>query len=150
MGLLSGGSFGQSKQTTVPLTVNAANSTQNNIRGTSPCVAGVSFEVNNTTTISGPAGTYTTTLDNPLVSGGSMSEVWVSRVINTGSLTTDQIGASRVQLGISPRTVECRDLNSSAASVEACNLTVSFWDASSGGNLLDTATYDLSANYDIT
>lgn len=148
MGLLTGGGFGQSKQTTVPLTVSAQNSTQDNVRGASPCYAGVSFKTDNKSYISGIAGNYTTVLDNAVVSGGSMSEVWVSRVINSGALQFDGIGAGRQQLGVAPRTVECTDTNSSAASSSSCNLTLTFWDAPTGGNQLDTAVYDLTANYD--
>jgi len=63
-------------------------------------------------------------------------------------LTNDGIGATRVNL-VGDRVVENTD-SGSGASAEAGVMTLSFYDASSGGTLLDTAVFDLTANYDLS
>ena len=127
------------------LAVVATNDTQVHERGASPCYSGIKIDADNNIYSSGLTGTYVGVHDSDYVKNGTTSQVYVERTINTGALTTDGIGASRVVCS-TDRTVECIDTDSGAGSVD-CNLTVSFYDAASGGNLLDTATYDLSANY---
>ena len=93
------------------------------------------------------AGNYILTVDAPFIIGGTGSDVWVERTITGGSLTFDGIGASRVAC-TTPRKLECLDTDSSFAKEDAI-VTCDFYDASSGGNLLGTAVYNLSANYTI-
>ena len=74
---------------------------------------------------------------------GLNSEVWVERTINSGSLDTDTIGASRVAM-TADRTVGVTDSDGGGSSATA-NVTLDFYDAASGGNLLDSADLDLTA-----
>ena len=137
------------KQKEPPLTVTASDATVDNIRGSSPCYAGVEINSNNTIYRGDNVGVYTTAINSGYVTNGSTSDVWMERTINSQSsaLWQDGIGSGRLQCSNSA-TLEMRDTNS-GVSAETANITVSWYDASSGGNLLDTATYDLSANYDI-
>ena len=133
--------------TPVALSVSASNSNQTAIR-TSPCYAGIQLKTNNSIVESGATGAYTTIINSPVVIGGTLAEVWAERSITSGALTTDTIGAGRVQCSIGWQ-LECYDANSTNGSEEECLVVVSFYDASTAGNLLDTATYDLYANYTI-
>jgi hypothetical protein len=78
---------------------------------------------------------------------GTSAQVWVERDINSGSLNIDDIGASRVSCTTSPG-LYVFDSDNGAPSVDA-NVTVRFYDAATNGNLLETATWALSANYTI-
>jgi len=75
--------------------------------------------------------------------GGSNSEVWIERIINSGSLYSDS-GSGRLAL-TSSRAFQVRDTSTSGGPV-TCNLTINAYDAASGGNLLDSVTFTLSAN----
>lgn len=74
---------------------------------------------------------------------GSASEVWLERTINSGSLNSSDPGAGRHQLNTA-RLLEVSDSTILGGAV-TCNVTVDFYDASTGGNLLDSVTYTLSA-----
>ena len=79
------------------------------------------------------------------LTSGLNSEVWVERTITAGSLTLDTIGASRVimttdrQLGVTKTT----------SGFKTATVTVKFYDAASGGNLLATGTLNLQAEYSL-
>lgn len=92
------------------------------------------------------SGTSSTTSSRGTwLTSGSASGAWVSRVINSGSLNWTDFGSSRYQMS-SDRQLGVRDTNSGTANASA-NVTVSMHDASSGGNLLASATYSLIASY---
>lgn len=74
---------------------------------------------------------------------GLNSEVWVSRVISVGSLDTDGIGSGRVVLS----TDRIIGVQQAVSGTNVCSGTVTFHDASSGGNVLDTATFSLTADF---
>lgn len=86
-----------------------------------------------------------TTFLNTWLTSGSSSGAWIERTINSGSLWSDGIGTGRPQMN-TDRTIGVRDINASIGSV-ICNLTVRMYDASSGGNLLDSVTFSLTATY---
>lgn len=75
---------------------------------------------------------------------GSSSDVWLERTINSGSLYVDA-GAGRLNLGTS-RNFAVMDANPTATQA-SCNLTMDFWNASSGGTKIGTATFSLIASY---
>ena len=85
-------------------------------------------------------GSYGSSSDTWL-DNGTTSQVWVQRTIDSGTLNLDTIGASRVamtsdrQLGV----------ERSPTGSKAANGTISFYDASSGGNLLRTRNWDVEA-----
>ena len=80
----------------------------------------------------------------PWLTAGTVSQVWVQRTINTGSLTYDDIGTGRVACTTS------RDLGVVRVSfgVTSCTFTLYFYDAASGGNLLASKTVTVSATND--
>jgi hypothetical protein len=78
------------------------------------------------------------------LTAGANSDVWVERTINseTGTgLDVDDIGASRVAM---TTTRELR-VSRTSTGVSTANVTLTFYDAASGGNVLDTATIALEA-----
>ncbi len=74
---------------------------------------------------------------------GLNSEVWVQRVINTGSLSLDP-GSGRLQLS----TERIFGVQRNGQGNKTCNLTFNFYDAASGGSLIGSATLSLSATAD--
>lgn len=72
---------------------------------------------------------------------GSNTQVWVERTISTGTLSTDGIGAGRVAM-TSDRTIGVT--RSTSGSKQATG-NFRFYDAASGGTLLHTATWDITA-----
>lgn len=88
------------------------------------------------------ANTYNVSRGSWLDSGAS-SEVWLERTINSGSLNASDPGTGRHQLS-STRTLAVSDSSIGGGAV-TCNVTVRFYDAATGGNLLGSVTYTLSA-----
>jgi hypothetical protein len=74
---------------------------------------------------------------------GDSANVWFERTINSGSLNSNDPGSGRLQMNTA-RYVEVVDTSIAGGPV-TCNLTITMWDASSGGNKLDEVTYTLSA-----
>jgi len=74
---------------------------------------------------------------------GVSSAVWVERTINSGSLNWLDPGAGRKQLSTT-RSFGVTDTSTGGGPVTA-NVTFDFYDAASGGNLLDSVTLDLTA-----
>lgn len=74
---------------------------------------------------------------------GLNSEVWLERVINSGSLNSNDPGAGRMQM-TSTIFLEVADSTIPGGPVE-CNVTINAYDAATDGQLLGTATYTLSA-----
>ena len=75
---------------------------------------------------------------------GLNSEVWINRIINSGTLNRFDAGAGR-KVMTSDRVY---GISKSTNGTKTTNMTFEFWDAASGGNLLDTVTYDLKATID--
>jgi hypothetical protein len=75
---------------------------------------------------------------------GTTSDVWVERTINSGTLNvTDDLSSGR-QATTTDRDLVMSDSTDDSNPVTT-NITLRFYDASSGGNLLSTATFDLIA-----
>ncbi len=91
---------------------------------------------------SAPDGTYSGATETWLDSGLN-SQVWVERTIDNGSLTTDTIGAGRVVMS----TQRVLGVTRAVGGLTSADGTVSFYDAASGGRLLRTRNWDLSALY---
>lgn len=76
--------------------------------------------------------------------GGLNSEVWVQRVIGSGSLNYSDPGSGRLQLNTTRRF----GVQRSAQGTTTAGVTFNYYDAASGGNLLDSVTLFLSAQID--
>jgi len=74
---------------------------------------------------------------------GPSSAVWVERVINSGTLSWQDAGTGRLVLSTT-RSYGVTDTTIGGGAVTA-NVTFNFYDAASGGNLLDSVTLDLTA-----
>ncbi len=114
-----------------------------NLNGAGICYAIVRFNSNgieyknigaSSTTMNSSRGIW---LDS-----GLNSEVWVQRTINSGSFNYTDAGSGRLVLSTS------RDFGVSKGGPggsQICNVTFKFWDAPSGGNELDSVTYNMEA-----
>ena len=109
-----------------------------------PTYAGVQYNTSGIEYANATAGTasYTVSRGNWLDSG-TTSEVWLERTLNSGTLSGSDPGAGRHAM-TSTRTLAVQDTTLLGGAV-TCNVTVNFYDAASGGNLLGSATYTLSA-----
>jgi len=117
-------------------TVSANTNSINNARA-GTCDGGVRYNNDGSEDGQIATGAWSIDRDNWLDSG-LPSEVWVERTINSGTLDTDDIGATRVSMSTT------RELSMSITeSTNSCNLTVDFYDAASSGNLLDSVTYNI-------
>ena len=126
------------------LQVSLSNTSVSNVRvSTSPCFAGVRYHSNGNEHASSNSGTWSVSRGLWLDSGLN-SEVWLERTINSGTLTTDGIGSGRVVMS----TTRIIDVQRSVTGIKTCNVTVRAYDAASGGNLLSTATFDLTAEFE--
>jgi len=74
---------------------------------------------------------------------GAASAVWVERTIDSGTLDTDDIGAGRVNLGAGNFDI---GVSSAFGGVQNATFTLNFYNASSGGTLLDTAQISVSGD----
>ena len=88
-------------------------------------------------------GGYGSAFETWLVNGLN-SDVWVERTINLGTLSTDDIAGSRVQCNSDLEIGVTRSI----VGEKAAQVQLDFYDAETGGNLLDSATIDLAATRD--
>jgi len=125
------------------LTVSMAAGGITNARVFSTCYAAVSFNTDGNEWASTNAGSLTVSRGQWLDVGTS-AEVWIEYTVNSGSL--NWLGwAGRKQL-TTTRTAGV--FKASPAGFHTANVTFRMYDAASGGNLLDTKTYTISAEYD--
>ncbi len=89
----------------------------------------------------GPSSTSFTTSRGKWLYSGSSSSVWVQFVITSGALNWENPGTGRLQLNTSRKF----GISRSADGVRSCTGTFNFYDASSGGNLLDSVFVDFEA-----
>lgn len=66
--------------------------------------------------------------------GGASNEVWVQRVITSGTLSTDA-GSGRLQLSSTRKF----GITQSGQGTKTCTLTYNFYDAASGGSLIGSS-----------
>lgn len=108
------------------------------------CYATVSFNLGGTEYMnSGATDTGYTTSRGAWLDSGLNSEVWINRIINSGTLNRFDAGAGRKVMS-STRTYGI----STTSGTKTTGMTFEFWDAASGGNLLATVTYNLKATID--
>jgi len=112
----------------------------NNNRGTGICFANIKLGSDGDVYESSPSGAYGASSDTWLDSGLN-SQVWVERTISTGTLSTDGIGAGRVAM-TSDRII---GVSRSTTGSKQATGNFRFYDAASGGTLLETATWDITA-----
>lgn len=130
------------------LSVDASGSSINNLRFNNTCYAGVAFQSDeNERNNQGSAGdaTMDATFIQKYIFGGSAGEVWLLRTINSGSLNSIDPGAGRHQLS----TTRKLGIERTSVGMHDCNVTVEFWDAASGGSMLDTVTFDLDVEFTV-
>ncbi len=117
----------------------AAAAGDTNQRLNNPCYAGAQFASSGTEYIYAPDGGLTVNGDGWLDSGLN-SEVWVNRVVTAGSWNDTDPGAGRLQLS----TTRSFRIIRSSNGIHTVTGYFQFWDAASGGNLLQqtpSATY---------
>lgn len=81
------------------------------------------------------------------LASGTAAEVWVERVISSGTLNSLDPGTGRLQLNTT-RYYRVVDGNIAGGAV-VCVFTLNFYDAASGGNLLGSTSVTLSANREV-
>lgn len=91
----------------------------------------------------GGSTSFTSSRGNWLAAGAA-ADVWVQRVVNSGSLNWTDSGSTRLQLS----TTRQFGISQSSTGVNTANVTFNFYDAASGGSLLDSVTIDLTATYE--
>ena len=110
---------------------------------TPPCIANVKVDSDGDLYRSDETGVYSsyeTWLD-----AGSNTQVWVQRTIISGTLSTDA-GSSR--LACTSDRIFGVTVAGPNTGVKTCVIDLKFYDAASGGSLLDTQRVTLTANYD--
>ena len=85
-------------------------------------------------------GSYGSSSDTWL-DAGTTAQVWVERTISAGSLNLDTIGSGRAAM----TTDRQLGVERGPAGSKSANGTISFYDAASGGNLLRTRNWSLTA-----
>jgi len=122
-----------------PLVIVAPTKTISNFRFLANCVANVRVHSDGdlyaSTNTGGYGASYETWLD-----AGLNSEVWVQRTIISGTLTTDS-GSSRLAC----TGIRTFGVTRTTAGVKTCVIDLKWYDAPSGGSLLDTQRVTLTA-----
>lgn len=115
----------------------------NKTRIGSACYAGVRFASDGDEDSKGSGNSWNNGDRGQWLDAGAASEVWVERTINSGTLNDEDAGTGRHQLSGTHNFSSVR----SVAGVKTTNVTFDFYDAASGGNLLDSVTYDIIAEW---
>jgi len=106
------------------------------------CYSGLSFNSNGVEYWCTNSGSFTTN-KGAWMDSGAAGDYWVQFVVTSGSFNSINPGTGRLNLAT---TRQCRivDTTTSGGSV-TCSFTANFYDAASGGNLVGSASYTLSA-----
>lgn len=112
-------------------------------QGGSGAICRVKWDNDGDSYLSTNVGGYGASYETWLTSGLN-TEVWVSRTIIFGTLEADTIGSGRPIMS-SDRFLGVQKNN---FGTKQANGDVTFWDAASGGNILDTATWSVSATWE--
>jgi len=112
------------------------------VRFGNTCYAGVRFQIDGSEDTLGPTNSWAGDRGNWL-DAGSPGDVWVERIVNSGSLNNSDPGAGRLQLSSEREYSVIR----TSVGTQSANVTFNFYDSSSGGNLLATVTYTISAEF---
>ena len=126
----------------VPEVVVAATKSILLLRFDATCYAGVTVATDGGLD-SGNASNSTYTFYEQWLDAGSNSDVWVERTIISGSLWADA-GSGRLVCS----TARNFAVRRTSLGTSVCVIDLKFYDAASGGNLLDTQRVTLSAEYD--
>jgi len=126
----------------IGLAISPSSADSSNSRFGSTCYAGVQYDNSGEEYKRSNTGTWQGTSRGAWLDGGSVGGVWIERTINSGSLNTDAL-AVRLNLG----TQRNFGLNRATPGTDTCNITFDFYNAASGGDLLDSVTFDISAQY---
>lgn len=110
--------------------------------GGSSCVCNVRISSDGNYYESNNNGGYGTA-DELWLESGSAGDVWLERTITSGTLDTDDVGTGRVNLGSGDYDLGVTAPN---GNIDSAEFTLDFYDASSGGTLLDTADINVSAD----
>lgn len=122
--------------------ISCSDTTVNNTRQDADCHARYKIDNDQFIYKSDEAGNYGASFEE-YVLVGSATDYYVERTINSGSLDVDDIGGSRVNLG-TDREIAVIDTTIDG-NPKTANVTLDFYDAATGGNLLDTADITLTA-----
>lgn len=114
------------------------------IRFNNTCTSGVSYAANGIEYKRRNTGTWNFTSRGNWLDEGDADDVWVQVTVNSGSLNSGNPGSGRLQLTVDRQYGVIR---TSVGSHNA-NVSVTMWDAASGGNILDgPTTFDITAEY---
>lgn len=130
-------------------TVNALATNITNSSSISDVYAATSYNSDGNEYTNSPKTTlnYTSSRGNAWLTGGNASDVWVQCTLNSGSFNAANAGTgTRLNLGTT-RNWAVSDSNPTAGSKGEANATWAFYDAATGGNLLDSVTYTITAAY---
>jgi hypothetical protein len=114
---------------------------------TQTCYAGVQFNSSGEEFKNNSASSQTFGISRGnWLDAGASSAVWIERTVNTGALNWKDPGSGRLVLST---TREYGVTEITEFDFQACNVTFDFYDAASGGTLLDSVTLDLTAEYNL-
>jgi hypothetical protein len=122
-------------------TVSANSGIAYKFRAAGTCYSGVRFNTDGDEDDKCPTNVWNDGARGQWLDSGSNSDVWVERTINSGSLNDSDAGAGRLNLG----TARAFSVSRASTGTHTANVTFDFYDAASGGSLLDTVTIDISA-----
>lgn len=89
----------------------------------------------------GPVSQDFNTYRGKWLNSGSSSAVWIERTLNSGTLDWKDPGSGRQQMN----TTREYGVSQSSDGSTTANITLTAYDAASGGNTLDTATFNIQA-----
>lgn len=124
-------------------TINTAVILSNNTANTGICYSRVKLDSNGSYYRSYFNNTYNPTPTGAWLSSGLNTQVWVSRTIQSGSLSVDDIGTGRVAL----TTIRDMGLVKPNLGTNSCTFTFHFWDAATGGTNIASKQITVSATY---
>lgn len=122
-------------------TVSANGGIASNMRVNNPCYGGVSFNQSGTEFERvASSGAWNGTNRGVWLDTGVPGAVWIERTINSGTLD-DDAGSGRLSMSIHRNF----GVLQTPVGIRTMNITFDFYDAASGGNLLDSVTHDIVA-----
>ncbi|KKL97104.1 hypothetical protein LCGC14_1837800 [marine sediment metagenome] len=123
-----------------PVVVELGAVLEDNTRSGGPCTQGIKIDSDGDFYVSDNVGSYGAASETWL-ERGTTSQVWVERTIDTGSLDTDDIGASRVACTSDLELIVVRPTSGD----QQATGSLRFYNAPTGGTLLETTSWDIKA-----
>ena len=122
------------------VTLSNANVYRNGVTGT--VYAGVQINTSGIEYINDGGATQNfNTYRGKWLNSGASSAVWIERTVNSGTLDWKDPGTGRLQMSSTREYGVSRSTDGS----NVANITLTAYDASSGGNQLDTVTFQIEA-----